>query len=82
MKARMLLAGGTFDPSKLRIVWEAFDMAWGHIAPGVGSDPDAIEAARMKLANVTLEATKDLEEFDAAGLAKIILELMHAEDDG
>ena len=33
----------------------------------------------MKLANVTLEATKDLEEFDAAGLAKIILELMHAE---
>ena len=46
---------------------------------GVGSNPQAIEAARMKLSNITLEATKDLEDFDAAGLAKIILELMHSE---
>ena len=79
MKARMLLAGGNFDTAKLRIVWAAFDMAWGQIAPGVGSHPEAIEAARMKLANMTLEATKGLEEFDAAGLADIILELMYAE---
>ena len=79
MKARMLLARGTFDPDKLRIVWHAFDLAWAQIAPGVGINPQAIEAARMKLSNITLEATKDLEEFDAAGLAEIILQLMHAE---
>ena len=79
MKARMLLARGTFDPDKLRIVWHAFDLAWAQIAPGVGSSPQAIEAARMKLSNITLEATKDLEDFDAAGLAKIILGLMYVE---
>ena len=47
MKARMLLAGGNFDTAKLRIVWAAFDIAWGQIAPGIGSNPEAIEAARM-----------------------------------
>jgi hypothetical protein len=82
MKARILLAGGNFDTAKLRIVWAAFDMAWGQIAPGIGSNPEIIEAARKKLANKTLEATKGLDEFDAAGLADIVVQLMRAEPTG
>jgi hypothetical protein len=74
MRARMLLAGGKLDTAKLRIVWAA-SIAWGKIAPGIGSNPEAIEAARMKLANKTLQAIKGLDEFDAAGLADIVVQL-------
>jgi hypothetical protein len=79
MKARMLLATQTFEPATLTVVYKAFDMAWERIAPGVGTRPEAIEAARMKLANVILGVTRQVEEFDAAGLADLTVQLMHAE---
>ena len=79
MKARVLLAGGSFDHATLKVVWDAFDMAWGQIAPAVGSNPESVNAARIKLANRMLEATKGLEEFDAAGLAGIAVQLTYAE---
>ena len=85
VKARIILAGGAFDPSTLRIVWDAFDIAWGQIAPGISTNPQAIQAARTKLATVMLEVATGLEEFDAAGLAQLTLERMyatHAELDG
>ena len=79
MKARVVLARGSFDPATLQVVWDAFDIAWGQIAPAIGSNPERIEAARLKLAKKMLEATKGLEEFDAAGLADLAVQLTYAE---
>jgi hypothetical protein len=79
MKAKLLLGSQTFDPDTLTTVYRAFDMAWERIAPGVGTRPEAIESARMKLANVMLGVIRQVEEFDAAGLADATVQLMHAD---
>jgi hypothetical protein len=36
------------------MIFRAFDDAWGAIAPKVGSDPVAVETARMSLATIVL----------------------------
>jgi hypothetical protein len=79
MKAKLLLGSQTFEPNTLAIVYKAFDMAWERIAPGVGTRPAAIEAARMKLAETMLGVTEGVEEFDATGLADLTVQLMYAE---
>jgi hypothetical protein len=52
-KARALIGGASFDPATLRIVTQAFDDAWTAVAHHYTS-PLAIEAARLKLANIVL----------------------------
>lgn len=79
MKAKLLLGSQTFEPDTLATVYQAFDMAWERIAAGVGTRPAAIEAARMKLANVMLGVVQRVEEFDAAGLADLTVQLMQAD---
>lgn len=57
MRARQLLegrAGSVFGPETLKIVYRAFDGAWEMIASNYGSDPDAIEAGRLQLAEAIL----------------------------
>ena len=55
MKARSLIGGASFDPPTLQRLYQAFDAAWDQIAPEVSKRGEAIEAARMKLAELVLE---------------------------
>lgn len=54
MKARQLIGGASYGPDELKVLFKAFDDAWEGLAARVGDDPQAIEAARLKLANVVL----------------------------
>jgi hypothetical protein len=59
MKARQLLAKAIYDPGELKIIGKAFDDAWEQVAPEVSSRPEAIEAARLKLAEIVISLTKN-----------------------
>ena len=59
MKARRLVAAAVYDPTTLRAIGKAFDDAWEQISPQVSARSDAIEAARLKLAEIVLSLTKD-----------------------
>jgi hypothetical protein len=52
MKAANSLAARPYGPDELKVLFKAFDDAWDVIAPSITSRPGAIEAARLKLANV------------------------------
>jgi hypothetical protein len=53
-EARQLIEGASYGPEALKIVCQAFDDAWSSIAANFEGDPSAIEAARLKLANIIL----------------------------
>ena len=78
MKAHALIGKASFDPETLRTVYKAFDAAWARIAPGVSDRPEAVLAARMKLAETVLAVAKSLDEFDAHGLEEIAVQQMYA----
>ena len=59
MKARQLIDSGSFGPDTLKAAYQAFDEAWQSVAAHCGNDPEAIEAARVKLANAILAVSKD-----------------------
>jgi len=59
MKARKLLSDATFDPAELKAIGRAFDDAWEQVSPHVDARPEAIEAARLKLAEIMLGITRD-----------------------
>jgi hypothetical protein len=54
MKARQLIGGASYGPDELKVLFKAFDEVWEGLAPHVEDDPQAIEAARLKLANIVL----------------------------
>ena len=76
-KAKALIGGATYDPEKLKVLYSAFDQAWEQIAPAVGTHADAIEAARLKLANIVVGLAERDSMTDADALAKAALDLMH-----
>lgn len=59
MRARQLIDGASFGPDALKAIGDAFDAAWAEIAGGFGTDPVAIEAARLKLANAVLSVASE-----------------------
>ena len=59
MKARKLVESASLGPQALNVAFQAFDDAWTEIAGNYGSDPLAIEAARLKLANAILSVIDD-----------------------
>lgn len=58
MDARDLIQGAGYDPAVLNTIFRAFDAAWDQVRGDVGSDPQAIEAARKRLALIVLSLTK------------------------
>jgi hypothetical protein len=54
MKARKLIGGMELGPEALKVIGYAFDEAWQEVAGNFGSDPQEIEAARLKLADAFL----------------------------
>ena len=72
MSASQLVDTATFGPEALKAIGQAFDAAWAEIASEVGTDPVAIEAARLKLAtavlNVAGENSRDIDALKRAVL--------------
>jgi hypothetical protein len=60
MKARQLISAGMYGPATLKVLFKAFDDAWEVMAPTITREADAIEAARIKLANVILSLARDV----------------------
>jgi hypothetical protein len=84
MKARLLIDGASFGPDALKAISQAFDEAWQEIAGNIGSDPQDIEAARIRLANAVLsiadEDSRDVEVLKRAALLRLALDY-HRRDD-
>jgi hypothetical protein len=59
MRANQSVEGGSYGPEALEIIYQAFDEAWNSVAGNFGNDPEAIEAARLKLANIILSFPPD-----------------------
>ena len=72
MKARKVIEGSVRSPEALKILGKAFDDAWSEIAHKFNGDAQAIEHARIQLAQALLEVsdadTADPEEVKAAAL--------------
>jgi hypothetical protein len=54
MKARMFIGDMALGPEALKVIGHAFDEAWQEVAGNFGSDPQEVEAARLKLADAFL----------------------------
>ena len=71
MKARELIRNASYGPEQLKVLFTAFDQAWESMAADVGTEPVAVEAARLKLANVILrlgDQAKDPDWLENAAL--------------
>jgi tartrate dehydratase beta subunit/fumarate hydratase class I family protein len=62
-------------PDELKILFKAFDKAWEIIAPTTSGRADAIEATRMRLANVILGLASGGER-DVAVLKSAAVQIM------
>jgi hypothetical protein len=58
-KARRMILSATFDPEALHTLATLFEEVWASVAPAYGSDPLAIEEARMRLATIVIDLAKD-----------------------
>jgi hypothetical protein len=75
MKARQLIDNSSYGPDELRVLGEAFDDAWVRLAPTVDRRPEAIEAARLKLAGTILDLAR-CGNFNPQWLADTAVQLM------
>ena len=66
MKACALIDGAPFGPETVKAMHEAFDQAWARVKRIFGNVPDALEAARIRLAKAVLsvatEGNTDVED--------------------
>lgn len=81
MKARQLVASGSYGPDQLKALAKAFDDAWGRLAPNVSSRPKAIEVARLKLADIVLGLAKQ-GNFDPQWLADTAVQVVRSRSAG
>jgi len=58
MRARQLIESASYGPDQVRVLGRAFDQAWERLAPTVSTRPDAVEAARLALADIVLGLAK------------------------
>ena len=72
MGAREQVGRASFGPEALKVIGQAFDDAWASIAPGVASNPLAVRATRLRLADAILSvatgASRDASALKEAGL--------------
>jgi hypothetical protein len=55
MEARQRISNASYSPEALKVLFQAFDEAWNNIAGNFGGNPLAVQAARLKLANIMLD---------------------------
>jgi hypothetical protein len=77
MKARQRIDGAAYDPDQVKALGQAFDAAWAQIGPSISSRASAIEATRLKLADIILGLAK-AGNFDPQYLADAAVERMRA----
>jgi hypothetical protein len=77
MKARQLIQKASYDPAEVKALGQAFDDAWERLAPSISSRPEAINAARLKLADTILDLAKH-DVFDPKWLADATFQIMHS----
>jgi hypothetical protein len=70
-KAKQLIAGASFGPTKVAQLARVFDEAWDLVKAEYQS-PMAIEAARLKLANIVINLAKEEEGRDRKGTPVIL----------
>jgi hypothetical protein len=75
MKVRVLFADASYGPDQLKVLCKAFDEAWDIVSPTISARPDAIEAARMRLANIILGLAND-GSIGAENLTRAAVQLM------
>ena len=75
MDHKLILDAG-YDPEDLSIIFHAFDGAWSELKDQFGSDPASQESGRIKLAQLILMITRDLESLDAALIQKKAVTMM------
>ena len=75
MKARELISGMSYGPDTLEIVFKSFDEAWNSIGGNFGENSLAMQAARVKLANIILSIPHHSRS-DAEQIKKSALQLM------
>jgi hypothetical protein len=73
MRARQLIDGASFGPDALKAIGGAFDAAWAEISDTFRTD--AIEAARLKLANAVLSVASE-DSRDVEALRRGALQIM------
>jgi hypothetical protein len=73
MKARIMIDSASLGPADLKLAGEAFDGAWTAIA-GRYTTPEAVEAARERLASIVLSLVPDTK--DAAEIQSIAVQEM------
>ena len=52
--AHQLIRTSSYGPAELKVIFRAFDDAWDGLAPSLSTRSEAIDAARIKLANIIL----------------------------
>ena len=77
MKARALVGVASYDPKTLKALWKAFDDAWEQVRPQISKRPEAIEAARMKLAEIVIGMARNGTR-DAQALTDAAVQAMRA----
>ena len=75
MKARELISSASYGPETLKIVFQSFDQAWGSIVHNFGDNALAIQAARVKLANIILSMPHH-HQSDVEQIKKSALQIM------
>jgi hypothetical protein len=75
MKARQLILSASYAPEQLKALGKGLEDAWERIAPHVSARADAIEAARLTLADIVLGLAKQ-GDFDPGRLTEAAVRLM------
>ena len=65
-----------FGPERLAIAYKAFDSAWEQIAGEHGTDPNDIEAARTRLANIVLRIAKENDADSVEEMTEVAVDVM------
>jgi hypothetical protein len=81
MKARQLSNDASYGPDALKALFEAFDDAWRKIAPTISTRTNAVEATRLKRADVILGSAR-ADTRDAKQLAEAAVQLMLSDPTG
>jgi hypothetical protein len=53
--ARQRLEGSSYGPAELKLITQAFEDAWSQVAGNFGGNALAVEAVRLRLANIVLD---------------------------
>jgi hypothetical protein len=77
MKPRQLTRAACFAPDDLKVIFSVFDEAWSEIAPTVGTDPAAVETARMVLATIVLGLAANTQPTVHNGLAALAVAVFY-----